>query len=346
MLRPFLLLVSIVLVGMAFTRQTPTPYSFTIPGTFGNRFTIPADNPTTQEGVELGRYLFYDSLLSKNNTISCSSCHQQNKAFTDGLSISIGVSGRPTFRNSMSLVNLLWVRDFFWDGHSTSLEAQALVPMAHPDEMGLAPEKTALKLQQTPFYPGRFEKAFGTSTITADLIAKALAQFERTLISANAPYDQYLQGKYILTEAEKRGMHLFMHGPEGKRGGNSCAHCHGSAKFFQNVFHNNGLDKSPLDPGRQDLTGIDDDFARFRVPTLRNIAITAPYMHDGRFLTLDQVIDHYSDHIEPSRTLSRDLGGSLHLTPSEKKDLLAFLHTLTDSTFLTDQRFSNPFLKY
>lgn len=347
MIRSLSLILSLLLLGIAFAFTINPPYPLQIPNTFGHRYTIPADNPMTVEGVALGRYLFYDSLLSKNNTISCSSCHRQELAFTDGFTLSIGVSGRPTFRNSMSLANLLWVRDFFWDGHSKTLEDQALIPLAHPDEMGLAPEKAAQKLQQTTFYPLRFLKAFGTDQITPELMAKALAQFERTLISANSPYDQYLQGKYTLTPAEKRGMDLFMRGSNREqtiRGAN-CAHCHGGAQFFQNRFHNNGLDASPLDPGRQEVTGFDEDFARFRVPTLRNIALTAPYMHDGRFKTLEDVVNHYSDHIAQSTTLSADLRGMIALTAQERQDLVAFLHTLTDQEFIRNPAFGNPFLR-
>ncbi len=347
MIRSLPLLLSLLLVGIAFAFTINPPYPLQIPNSFGHRYTIPADNPMTVEGVALGRYLFYDSLLSKNNTISCSNCHRQALAFTDGFNLSIGVSGRPTSRNSMSLANLLWVRDFFWDGHSKTLEAQALIPLAHPDEMGLAPEKAAQKLQQTTFYPKRFQKAFGTDQITPELLAKALAQFERTLISANSSYDQHLAGTYTLTPAEKRGMDLFMRGTsrdQNIRGAN-CAHCHGGAQFFQNRFHNNGLDASPLDPGRQEVTGFDEDFARFRVPTLRNIALTAPYMHDGRFKTLEEVANHYSDHIAPSNTLSADLRGMISLTAQERKDLVAFLHTLTDQDFIRNPAFRNPFLK-
>ena len=323
----------------AFSMVKTTPFPLRYPASFGNRISVPDDNPTTIEGVELGRYLFYDTLLSKNNTISCSSCHHQNKAFTDGFALSVGVSGRPTLRNAMSLANLLWVRDFFWDGHASSLEEQALVPMAHPDEMGLPPEKAAEKLNRTTFYPEKFRKAFGTESITPVLIARALAQFERTLISADSRYDRFLSGKETLSAAEKRGLAVF----EGSKG--NCTHCHGGAKFFQNVFHNNGLDASPLDPGRQEVTTQEADFARFRVPTLRNIAVTGPYMHDGRFKTLEEVVAHYSDHVHASRTLSPELSKPIHLSTLEKQDLVVFLRTLTDSTFLTNPAFSNPFVQ-
>ncbi len=326
------------------------PFTLHYPAAFGGRFTIPADNQTTQEGVYLGRMLFYEPRLSSTQTISCASCHQQERAFTDGRALSIGVSGKPTQRNSMSLVNLLWVRQFFWDGRSNSLEEQALIPLAHPDEMGLKMNEAARILQQTVAYPALFKRVFGSDTITDARIGKAIAQFERTLISADSRYDQYLQRRYTLTEPEQRGLHLFNSAPSLERNirGGNCAHCHGGPKLYQELFHNNGLDQKATDSGRRAITGLDLDHGRFRVPTLRNSALTAPYMHDGRFATLENVLDHYSDHIQSSPTLSRELPGQtngFHLTSSEKSDLVAFLRLLTDSTFIHNPQFSNPHLK-
>lgn len=185
------------------------PYRLVFPLSFGGRFTIPADNPTTQEGVYLGRMLFYEPRLSSTKTISCATCHQQARAFTDGLPQSVGVTGKRTQRNSMSLVNLLWVRQLFWDGRSNSLEEQAMVPLGHADEMGAKPGEAARALQKTTSYPALFKRVFGSDTITDARISKALAQFERTLISANSPYDRYVQGQYQLTESEQRGLQLF-----------------------------------------------------------------------------------------------------------------------------------------
>ena len=325
------------------------PYTLQYPASFGGRFTIPADNPTTQEGVYLGRMLFYEPRLSSTKTISCASCHQQSRAFTDGQTLSVGVTGKLTQRNSMSLVNLLWVRQLFWDGRSNSLEEQALVPMAHPDEMGLTPGEAARTLQKMATYSALFKRVFGTDTITDTRIGKAIAQFERTLISANSPYDQYLQGSYQLTESELRGLQLFNAAPSMERSvrGGNCAHCHGGPKLYQELFHNNGLVQKATDSGRQKITGLELDHGRFRVPTLRNIALTAPYMHDGRLATLEAVLDHYSEHIQASPTLSRELSGQangFHLTIGEKADLIAFLHLFTDSTFIQNPKFSNPHL--
>ncbi|WP_338869966.1 cytochrome c peroxidase [Spirosoma sp. SC4-14] len=326
------------------------PYTLQYPAAFGGRFTIPADNPTTRQGVYLGRMLFYEPRLSATKTISCASCHQQERAFTDGRALSIGVSGKPTKRNAMSLANLLWVRQLFWDGRSNSLEEQALVPMRHPDEMGLEPGQAANVLQGLAPYPALFRRVFGSDTITDARIGKAIAQFERTLISANSPYDQYLQGSYTLTPTEERGLQLFMRAPSADqtvRGGN-CAHCHGGPKLYQEVFHNNGLTQKATDSGRREITGLALDQGRFRVPTLRNIALTAPYMHDGRLATLGDVLDHYSAHIENSPAVSRELpnqANGFHLTTSEKADLLAFLQLFTDSSFVTNPEFANPHLK-
>ncbi|WP_234734150.1 cytochrome-c peroxidase [Tellurirhabdus bombi] len=328
------------------------PYPFIYPAAFGNRFTIPDNNPLTKQGVYLGRLLFYETRLSSTNKISCGSCHQQHRAFTDGLPFSTGVSGRPTRRNSMSLANLLWVRNFFWDGRARSLEDQALIPLSHPDEMGQPAVVAARKLQQMALYPPLFKQVFGSDIITPERMIRAIAQFERTLISANSPYDAYLRGQYVLSEAESRGLKLFTTAPAMERqvrGGN-CAHCHGGPKLYQEVFHNNGLDRIPKDPGRREITGMEQDQGRFRVPTLRNITLTAPYMHDGRFASLEEVLDHYSDHIQASSTLSPELMPTdvsrNQMTPQEKQDLIAFLHLFTDQGFITNPAFSDPHLTH
>jgi cytochrome c peroxidase len=339
-------------VFCALIQNVPTPYVLTYPANFGGRFTIPADNPTTQEGVELGRFLFYEKKLSATNSISCGTCHEQQRAFTDGKVLSVGVDGTLTSRNTMSLANLLWVRNFFWDARSPSLEAQAVFPLTDPHEMGQSLAESVSKLRQTRTYPPLFKAAFGSDLITEDQILKALAQFERTLISADSPYDRYLAGTYQPTAQELRGMALFANAPSPQKGlrGANCGHCHGGPKTFKEVFHNNGLDSLPTDLGREKATGQVADRGRFRVPTLRNIALTAPYMHDGRFASLDQVLDHYNGHIQKSPTLSTFLQGisnepggiTLALTSTEKSDILAFLNLLTDSTFVTNPSFSDP----
>ena len=334
----------------------PEKYVLKFPSNFGGRFTIPEDNPTTIPGVELGRFLFYEPRLSIDNTLSCASCHQQQYAFTDRKAFSSGVDGGVTSRNSMSLVNLLWVRNFFWDGRVEGLEQQAVVPMSDPHEMGQSPEIAAKKIQNTGLYPPMFFATFGTDRITGDLITKALSQFERTLISSNSKYDQYLAGSYKPTESEANGMKLFLNNPDPEKGirAANCDHCHGTPKTFKELFHNNGLDMVPTDNGREKITGSPVDKGRFRVPTLRNIALTAPYMHDGRFATLEEVVDHYSDHIAESETLSSFIKGvsnqkngkTLNLTAGEKNDLVSFLHMLTDSSFINNPKFSNPHITH
>ena len=331
------------------------PYTFVYPANFGNRINIPANNPTTKQGVFLGRMLFYEKRLSANNTISCGSCHQQSKAFTDGKPFSDGVDDVPTPRNAMSLANLLWARKFFWDGRAVGLEAQALIPMTNPHEMGQAIDLSVIKINDDKQYRELFKLTFGDSQITGDRIVKAIAQFERTLISCNSKYDQYLRKAYQPTPQELNGLALFNNAPvpaKGIRGAN-CAHCHGGPKTYMELFHNNGLDSIPKDAGIEALTGLPSDRGRFKVPTLRNIALTAPYMHDGRFKTLTEVLDHYSEHILESASLSTFLRGesnepggkTLKLTAAEKQDIIAFLNMLTDADFISNPDFADPHQK-
>lgn len=352
----FVIVIAVVLIASRGTDPVYTdPFQLEYPDYFGNRISIPEDNPTTKQGVYLGRMLFYEKKLSSNGIISCASCHQQKLAFTDGKAFSPGINDVPTKRNSMSLANLLWVRNFFWDGRAKGLEEQAKFPLNDPHEMGAYLDKAVTALQKTKKYPLLFRQAFGTAEITSDKITKAIAQFERTLISANSNYDKYLKGDYTPTKEESNGMELFMNSPipeKNVRGAN-CAQCHGTPKMYMELFHNNGLDTEPKDSGREALTGMANDRGRFRVATLRNIALTAPYMHDGRFKNLEEVLDHYNEHINPSRTLSVSLkdrsnnlnGKNLGLTASEKSDIISFLKMLTDSTFITDPKFSDPHLK-
>lgn len=340
-----LLLAMVIMAAQLPAGPEPVPVTLSWPDYFGSRVFLPADNPLTEEGIQLGRWLFYEKALSVNRQMSCATCHQQAKAFTDGQRFSAGADGVLQPRNTMSLANLPWVRQLFWDGRAGSLEEQAVTPLTAPHEMGQPLEASAARLRQIKGYPPLFRRAFGSDSITGDRIVKALAQFERTLISANSRYDQYLQGKYQLSASESNGVALFYANTDTARGirGAGCGHCHGGPKTYSDLFHNNGLDSLPPDGGRQQVTGQAYDKGRFRVATLRNIALTAPYMHDGRFPDLESVIDHYSGHIAHSETLSPFLQQPLHLTKQEKKDLLAFLRLLTDSTFITDPRFSNPF---
>lgn len=331
--------------------KKPTPMKLDYPKSFGNRISIPADNPTTVEGVYLGRKLFYEKKLSANNTLSCASCHEQAKAFTDGKTVSIGVDGKTTGRNAMALVNLLWNRKFFWDGRVEGLEAQAVFPITNPHEMGQSLAESVRKLKADTVYFGLFRKAFGDTNISSDRIVKAIAQFERTLISANSPYDRYLQNEYRPNALEIEGMALFANMPRPDKNirGADCAHCHGGVKTYMELFHNNGLDRISADKGRQEVTGMQTDHGRFKIPTLRNIALTAPYMHDGRFATLEQVLDHYSEHLQTANLSSflKDVSNKkgavgLQLSAHEKKAVIAFLNMLTDSSFIYNPAFSDP----
>ena len=341
-----------------------TAYDLQLPFYFGDNIELSQDNLITNEGVDLGRRLFYDKRMSLDNTVSCGSCHQQSLGFTDGLAVSVGIDGQETSRSSMALANLLWSSHFFWDGRAGTLEEQALEPIENPIEMNQSLPATIAKLETIDEYPDLFARAFGTPEITEERIAKALAQFMRILISSESRYDQFLLGdETALSEQEKLGMELFFKHPEpseGLRGGN-CGDCHvniltsGVFGSFDG-FKNNGLDTDEnLDDGLFAVTGRDFDRGKFKIPSLRNIALTAPYMHDGRFATLEAVIDHYNDNIVRSSTLDPlILAGSneeivpgedirLHLTQEEKDAILAFLHTLTDNVFITNEKFSNPF---
>lgn len=324
---------------------------------------LPTDNITTYEGVELGRKLFYDKRLSSDKTISCASCHKQELAFTDGRAKSRGVNNAEMPVSAMSLVNLTWNSRFNWDGKSTTLEQQAILPMENHREMNQDAEITAQILSQTTEYPALFEKVFGNKEITPEKITKALAQFERTLISNNSKYDKYLRGEYQATESELRGIQLFFTHPDAEQGirGGNCGDCHlgsltsGSTLGFEG-FHNNGLDNDQnLKEGLFAVTQNRFDKGKFKTPSLRNIALTAPYMHDGRFQTLEEVMEHYDNGIKKSQTLSSlitaasndfitDPNGEvrLALTQQEKKDIIAFLEMLTDEEFITNPAFSEP----
>jgi len=340
------------------TPAAPTPYSLVLPARLPQDPTIPADNPLTNEGVALGRMLFYEPRLSRDNSMSCGSCHQQSKAFTDGRARALGVDGQEHPRGTMSLTNVLWEGALNWDGAAPNLEAQARLPIESSVELHQPLTVGVVKLQQTDRYPPLFQNAFGSKTITEQNVLKALAQFERTLISATSRYDRYNAGdRSALTSEETQGLLLFSTHPDADHGipGANCFHCHGGTLFSTrdaNQFFNNGLDLTFANLGRGGVTGQAFDNGKFRAPTLRNIALTAPYMHDGRFQTLEQVLDHYSDHvqrqspnIDPNMLDAANVafGTQLSLTAKQKQQIVAFLKTLTDSTFVQDPRFSDPF---
>ena len=327
---------------------TPIPYSLPIPIVFQELLIaplLPSENPLTEEGIALGKKLFFDNKLSGDNTQACASCHKPQNAFTDDSRFSNGIDGVPGTRNSMPLFNLAWNFGdrFAWDGKEFGLERQALEPVKNPVEMHSNWTAVANKLQEDPEYPNLFLKAFGTSIIDSSYITKAIAQFERTLISGNSKFDQYLHGNASLSSEEFNGFNVFMDETKG-----DCFHCHGSNNnplWTDNGFHNNGLDEIFTDLGLGAVTGDPNDNGKFRSPSMRNLAFTAPYMHDGRFATLEDVINHYSEGLQISNTIDplmkKAAQGGVQLTTQDKLDLKAFLLTLTDSSFISNPNFRN-----
>ncbi|MEQ8323896.1 MAG: cytochrome c peroxidase [Vicingaceae bacterium] len=322
------------------------------------RIQIPADNPTTVEGIALGRQLFYEPLLSRNGTQSCGSCHNQAFAFTDnGLRVSVGIDGIAGNRNSMQIVNAGLRRSLFWDGRSRNLEEQALEPINNPIEMHETWTRAADKLNQIKAYREMSYLAFGEVFLDSMLMTKAIAQFERSLISGNSKFDKWKRGEVQLTPQETFGRQLFMRDREEIKDaqgniiqiipGADCFHCHGEiTDFSDELFHNNGLDEVFVDQGRFDVTNNDFDRGKFKTPSLRNVEFTGPYMHDGRFKSLDEVIDFYSEGLKFSPTidpLMKNVSiGGVRLNPDEKAALKAFLLTLSDEDFLTNPDFGPP----
>lgn len=341
----------------------PTPYIIEYPSYFtpNNYIPVSADNPLTNEGVELGRKLFYETMLSADNTLSCASCHDQSFAFTDkGLDFSIGITGEKGTRNSMPLFNLAYqenksasIHKFFWDGAAPSLERQSIVPIQAPNEMAASLPVVIARLQAHPTYPKLFKKAFGTDSIYTLLVQKAIAQFERTLLSFNSKYDRYLATRDlgVFTESERNGLFLFTseNNPDLGLKGADCFHCHGADKSifmtdFQ--FHNNGLSANPTDSGLFRITNQLNDIGKFKTPSLRNLAFTAPYMHNGSLKTLEEVIDFYDSGVKNSPWvdpfIAKHLPLGLQLTPEQKQDLISFLLTMTDSSFIKNTKFAKP----
>ncbi len=321
----------------------------------------------TVDGIQLGRRLFYDPILSADSTQSCSSCHLPEGSFTDNKAVSTGIDGIAGRRSSMSLLNIAYATNgLFWDGRSPSLEDQALRPVEDPIEMHNTWSNVLEKLKKHPTYPTYFRKAFGISSkkeITKELAAKAMAQFERILISSGqSKFDKYLAGDPdALDDDEKDGKLMFF--DEGGAVGlpdAQCFHCHGGLTLTGNQYFNNGLDSVAsldafVDKGRGEVTGNPYHNGQFRAPTLRNIALTAPYMHDGRFNTLEEVINHYSSNgkgVINEDPFIRQVGFPIPgtnpvqysgLTNNQKKMLVKFLHALTDTAFVNNPDIQSPF---
>ncbi|GAA4468787.1 cytochrome c peroxidase [Nemorincola caseinilytica] len=294
------------------------------------------DAPLSEKKIQLGRLLFYDPILSRDSTISCASCHSPYNAFTHvDHSLSHGIDGRIGTRNSPVLVNLAWSTTLMWDGSITHLDEQAATPISNPLEMDESMPHIVQKLQANDAYRRLFRDAFGRRGITDKNVLRALSQFMLTLVSANARYDSVKRGEAEFTESEARGYALFTR---------HCSACHTEPLFTSNGFENNGLavDDSLHDIGRMKITHLGSDSLKFKVPTLRNIAQSPPYMHDGRFKTLGQVLNNYIMGIQQSPTLNPRLQKGIYLTAVQKADLVAFLYTLSDHAFLSDPRHGIP----
>lgn len=342
-----------------------TPYNYSnpvMPGylsspAINGQINTPTDNPITDNGATLGRVLFYDKNLSANNTISCASCHKQANAFADTGRLSIGFNGGLTGRNSMGLTDAKYYPNgnFFWDQRAATLEIQTLMPVQDHVEMGMTLSTLETKLRGLAYYPSLFTKAFGDSVITSDRVSKALAQFVRSIVSYQSKYDA---GRSTLpaapapapntafpnfTAQENRGKEIFLTGIGG------CAACHGSETFTAPLEKNNGLDAVTVDRGFGAIANNTNKDATFKSTSLRNIELTAPFMHDGRFKTLEEVVEHYNSGVKNHPNLSPQLrlpNGNVRLmnvSVADRAALVAFLKTLTDQSMITDVKYSNPF---
>ena len=336
-------------------------YVDTVPSHTGNPYggnnlflvdNTPQNNLTTNAGATLGRVLFYDKVLSINNSVACGSCHKQQYAFADnGNSFSKGYDGGPTARNSIGIWNERFNSNFFFDGRVRTLEGQTLLPVENHVEMGMENiDVLPQKISSLPYYPQLFKNAFGTTQITKEEIAYALAQFLRSITSFNSKADAGSRTNFAnFSSIELDGVNFFSQF--------RCNTCHLGLDINDggSDFANIGLDTVSTDIGLMDVTGLQSDKGRFRVPSLRNVALTAPYMHDGRYQTLEDVLDHYSNNIAPAQNLDIRLTNmgwgrsnattpvQMNMTAYQKQAIIAFLNTLTDNSFTTDPRFSDPF---
>ncbi len=356
------------------SKTKPTPYTF--PVAYAKDYmNIPADNPMTDEGVELGRYLFYDGRLSgrTDSLMSCASCHKQSKSFECGMDHPLykggktfGLTGIPTPHVMMPLINLVWINEgYMWNGmvcennetyggrygvpiskefHQKNIESFVWMMIVAPHECNGSIEQSVSVIRSIPMYPPMFKKAFGDEEINIDRISKAIAQFVRSLVSFDSKFDRFMRGEIQLTESERRGFYIF----ETEKG--DCFHCHGSPAlplWTTNMFMNNAKDENFADKNdRSSFTKNQMDKGKYRVPTLRNVEFTAPYMHDGRFKTLDEVLDFYNSGLKRSPYVDPLMigvnHGGMHLTDEEIQDLKAFILTLSDTNFLVNPKYSNP----
>jgi cytochrome c peroxidase len=313
-----------------------TPLKLFVPEGWPKPLNIFNNNPLKEETFQLGRKLFYDGRLSKDGNFSCASCHQQFAAFaTYDHDFSHGFDDQFTTRNAPALQNLAWVPLYHWDGGINHIEVQALSPMTAPNEMAENIDSVLNKLRADAKYRSLFKKAFGKDEINSQKMLKAIAQFVGTLVSADSKYDKVKRGEDTFNPSELHGYEVFKM---------KCEHCHKEPLFTDNSFKNNGLSLNNYlkDYGRMRITGDAADSLKFRVPSLRNVSVTQPFMHDGRFYSLSEVVEHYRKGIQQSATLDSSLRKGIEFSPKEKYDLILFLGTLKDTAFLKDKRFSQP----
>jgi cytochrome c peroxidase len=314
---------------------TTTPLKLRIPeGWPQPGFDIFANNPLTEEGFQLGKKLFYDGRLSKDGNFPCASCHQQFAAFaTYDHDLSHGFNNSFTTRNAPGTFNLAWMREMHWDGGINHIEVQPLAPITAPNEMAESVDSVLAKLRNDPAYVQMFKAAFADGSINSQHLLKALAQYMGSIVSADSKYDLVQRGQASFTSNEQAGYNVFKA---------KCASCHREPLFTDNSYRNTGLPVNPFlnDFGRMRITGSRSDSLKFKVPTLRNAALTFPYMHDGRFITLGQVIEHYRTSVVPSPTLEPLVNGGISMTNTEKSNLIIFISTLTDTVLTKSPRWA------
>lgn len=328
------MLLGLISINAFIIDKKPTPLKFEIPkGWPKPAKDIFAKNPLTEEGFQLGKKLFYDGNLSKDGFVSCASCHQQFAAFANyDHDFSHGVNNSFSKRNAPALINIAWMNKLHWDGAINHIEVQPLAPLTAENEMGENLDSVLLKLKKDTSYARFFKAAFGDAKITSQRMLKALAQFTGSLVSSNSKYDKVMRGEATFTDYEKRGYEIFK---------TNCASCHKEPLFTDNSFRNNGqpLNKKN-DTGLMDITNKKEDSLKFKVPTLRNVQLTLPYMHDGHIYSIFKVIDHYTKGIDTSQSLlDPSLKRKFNISEKEKYELVYFLFTLTDSSFIKNPRF-------
>lgn len=291
-------------------------------------------NPISMEKFSLGRELFYSKVLSSDNSISCASCHAQTHGFADhNVPLSVGVGGLSGSRNAPPIFNMAWLPYFMWDGGVNHLEMLSLAPITNPVEMNETMENVINKLNTSAYWKSRFNTAFGSSLVTDKNLFLALTQFMLMVVSDKSKYDQVKRGKAVFTPEEQAGYTLFSQ---------KCASCHTEPLFTSNAFKNNGLDLVSTDLGRAQITQLESDKGKFKVPTLRNVLLTYPYMHDGRFFTIDQVLEHYNSGVKAHPNLDSTLQSGIPLSATDKTNLKRFFETLTDYELMGNKVIAEP----